>query len=98
MMSKILIANRGEIAVRIARACAERGVRFIGPSVEVLRRMGDKTEARQSMIQASVPVIPGTEGKLRDVTEAVALAEVHCQSRHIEVQVLGDGHGTRRSL
>lgn len=30
MMSKILIANRGEIAVRIARACAERGVRFIG--------------------------------------------------------------------
>jgi pyruvate carboxylase subunit A len=44
----------------LAEICAERGIKFIGPSAEVIRRMGDKTEARRSMIKAGVPVTPGT--------------------------------------
>src|SRR5690606_40176183 len=40
----------------LARICAERGIRFIGPSADVIARMGDKTEARRAMIAAGVPV------------------------------------------
>ena len=218
LISKILIANRGEIAVRIVRACAEmgitsvaiytdadrhalhvkkadeaynigpdsvagylnahrivnlavatgcdalhpgygflsenpllaetcmrRGIRFIGPSAEVIHRMGDKVEARHTMIAAGIPVIPGSEGNVGSVEEALELARGigypvmlkatsggggrgirRCQDpaelrrnydrvvseatkafgsaeiflekcivnpRHIEVQILGDGHG-----
>jgi acetyl/propionyl-CoA carboxylase alpha subunit len=69
MIKKILIANRGEIAVRIERACAEMGIRsvaiysdavFIGPSPDVIQRMGDKTGARRAMIAAGVPVVRGS--------------------------------------
>src|SRR5205823_1575238 len=43
-----------------ARACEAAGVIFIGPSVDVLERMGDKVAARQTAIDLNVPVIPGT--------------------------------------
>ena len=43
----------------LAEVCARRGIRFIGPSPSVIRRMGDKTEARRAMIDAGVPVTPG---------------------------------------
>jgi pyruvate carboxylase subunit A len=55
----------------LADICAERGIKFIGPSAEVIRRMGDKTEARRSMIKAGVPVTPGTEGNVADIAEAL---------------------------
>ncbi len=42
----------------LAEICAERGIKFIGPSAQVIRRMGDKTEARRSMIAAGVPCTP----------------------------------------
>ena len=59
----------------LAEICAERGIKFIGPSAEVIRRMGDKTEARRSMIKAGVPVTPGTEGNVADLAEALREAE-----------------------
>ena len=40
----------------LAKICAERGIKFIGPAADVITRMGDKTEARRSMIAAGVPV------------------------------------------
>ena len=55
----------------LAEICAERGIKFIGPSAEVIRRMGDKTEARRSMIKAGVPVTPGTEGNVSGIEEAL---------------------------
>jgi acetyl/propionyl-CoA carboxylase alpha subunit len=55
----------------LADICAERGIKFIGPSAEVIRRMGDKTEARRSMIKAGVPVTPGTEGNVSGIEEAL---------------------------
>ena len=48
----------------LAEACQRRGIRFIGPDSAVIRRMGGKAEARRSMIEAGVPVVPGTEGNL----------------------------------
>ncbi|KYO46755.1 hypothetical protein Y1Q_0015754 [Alligator mississippiensis] len=53
-----------------AQACAEAGVRFIGPSPEVVRKMGDKVEARTIAIAAGVPVVPGTDAPITSLTEA----------------------------
>jgi acetyl-CoA carboxylase biotin carboxylase subunit len=56
----------------ICRAC---GITFIGPSPEAIRLMGDKAQARQFARQAGVPVVPGSERPLRDVGEALELAD-----------------------
>lgn len=169
MIKKILIANRGEIAVRIVRACAEMGIRsvavysdadrhalhvkradesyslgqdplagylspqrlvslavetgcdalhpgygflsenahfselceqhgikFIGPSTEVIRRMGDKTEARRSMIAAGVPCTPGTEGNLADLAEAIREAARIGYPVMLKATSGGGGRGIRR--
>ena len=46
---------------RFARLCRESNIAFIGPSAEIISRMGDKDQARRTMIEAGVPVIPGTD-------------------------------------
>ncbi|XP_074861052.1 pyruvate carboxylase, mitochondrial [Carettochelys insculpta] len=53
-----------------AQACSEAGVRFIGPSPEVVRKMGDKVEARAIAIAAGVPVVPGTDSPISSLSEA----------------------------
>ena len=130
-----------------ARACADAGLTFIGPSPEVIDTMGGKTAARRAAIAAGVPVVPGTETLPESLTDealcdradevgyplfikavaggggrgmrrvddhdgvvaAVAAARSEAgaafgesavyferlveSARHVEVQVLGDGHG-----
>src|SRR5438093_6737810 len=132
-----------------AEACVNNGLTFIGPSAASMRAMGEKVEARRRMIEAGVPVVPGTTA-LRDeqaaVTEAarigypvlvkaaaggggigmrvaqraeelpaafeacrraaqasfaspdVYLERYLSHPRHIEMQVLADGHGTTLAL
>ncbi|MBN2031757.1 MAG: acetyl-CoA carboxylase biotin carboxylase subunit [Deltaproteobacteria bacterium] len=46
---------------KLAKACEQEGIKFIGPSSRVLELMGDKITARREMIKAGVPVVPGTE-------------------------------------
>ncbi|WP_455203046.1 acetyl-CoA carboxylase biotin carboxylase subunit [Kaarinaea lacus] len=169
MIKKLLIANRGEIAVRIARACAEmgirsvavyteadryslhvkktdeayslgpdsvagylnahrivnlavatgcdaihpgygflaenpelaltcekRGVRLVGPSAEVIRKMGNKIEARQCMISAGVPVIPGSEGNVDDLQHALKVAQEVGYPIMLKATAGGGGRGIRR--
>jgi pyruvate carboxylase subunit A len=169
MLKKVLIANRGEIAVRIVRACAEMGVRsvaiytepdryglhvkradeaymlgeaplagyldplrivnlaletgcdaihpgygflsenaefarlcevngliFIGPKSSVIHGMGDKTQARNSMRAANVPVTPGSEGNLKDLEEALTLAGEIGYPIMIKATSGGGGRGIRR--
>lgn len=169
MIKKVLIANRGEIAVRIVRACAEmgiksvaiytdadrhslhvkkadeaynlgpdsvagylnahrivnlavaagcdalhpgygflsenpqladicrrRGIRFIGPSAEVIHSMGDKIEARHAMIKAGIPVTPGSEGNVESVAEAVAIANSIGYPIMLKATSGGGGRGIRR--
>lgn len=169
MIKKVLIANRGEIAVRIARACAEMGIqsvavytdadrsslhlkkadeayslgpdsvsgylnahrivnlavatgcdalhpgygflsenpelaaicekrniRFIGPSADVIRRMGNKIEARESMVAAGLPVIPGSEGNVKNVEEAQQWAEKLGFPIMLKATAGGGGRGIRR--
>lgn len=50
-----------------ARRCEEEGVIFIGPSADVIAKMGIKTEARKIMKEAGVPVVPGTEKPVTDM-------------------------------
>lgn len=169
MFSKILIANRGEIAVRIIRACREMGVRtvavyseadrdalhtqladeavcigraassdsylnmerilsatvatkaqaihpgfgflsensrfvemcrkcnvtFIGPSAEVISRMGNKSEAKNTMRQAGVPVVPGTEEPVFTVEEARKAAAQIGYPVMIKASSGGGGKGMR---
>jgi len=53
-----------------ARACAEAGIKFVGPSVECLESLGDKTAARTIAINAGVPVLGGTKDSIESVAEA----------------------------
>ncbi|XP_054151115.1 pyruvate carboxylase, mitochondrial [Melozone crissalis] len=53
-----------------AQACLDAGVRFVGPRPEVVRKMGDKVEARAIAIAAGVPVVPGTPSPVSALAEA----------------------------
>ncbi len=53
-----------------ARRCQEAGIIFIGPRPETIKTMGDKISARQKMIDAGVPVVPGTRENLESVEDA----------------------------
>ena len=169
MIKKVLIANRGEIAVRIIRACREMGIQtvaiyseadkeavhtqladeaicigpapsvesylsmeriisatitsgadaihpgfgflsenskfaflceqchitFIGPSAEVIRKMGNKSQARNTMIEAGVPVIPGSKDPLYDVRSADVAAREVGYPVIIKAALGGGGKGMR---
>ena len=80
----------------LAEVCARRGIRFIGPGADVIRRMGDKRAARQAMIAAGVPVTPGTEGNLRDLDDARREAERVGYPVMLKATSGGGGRGIRR--
>ncbi|MCW8827984.1 MAG: acetyl-CoA carboxylase biotin carboxylase subunit [Gammaproteobacteria bacterium] len=80
----------------LAAICKRRGIRFIGPSAEVIQRMGDKTAARAAMIEAGVPVTPGSEGSLRDLEEAVTVAAGIGYPVMLKATSGGGGRGIRR--
>ncbi|MGX7195355.1 acetyl-CoA carboxylase biotin carboxylase subunit [Enterococcus olivae] len=172
MFSKILIANRGEIAVRIIRACRELGVRtvavyseadknalhteladeavcigpakatdsylnvqqilsaaivtkaeaihpgfgflsensrfasmceecnivFIGPKSQTIDDMGNKINARKLMIEADVPVIPGSDGSIADVEDALRIADEIGYPVMLKAAAGGGGKGIRKVL
>jgi acetyl-CoA carboxylase, biotin carboxylase subunit len=169
MLNKVLVANRGEIAVRIVRACQELGIKtvaafseadrdsmavrladesvcigppppaksylnppalisaamitgcdsvhpgygflsenpyfaemcvdcnlkFIGPTAETMRLMGDKSIGRQTMRSAGVPTVPGSEGELRSVEEAVEIARQIGYPVLLKPSAGGGGRGMR---
>ena len=171
MFNKILIANRGEIAVRIIRACREMGIRtvavyseadkdslhtlladeaicigpapssqsylnmerilsatvamkadaihpgfgflsenarfaklcqqcnitFIGPSAEIINRMGNKSEARNTMMQAGVPVVPGSKEPVYTAEDGLAMAKEIGFPVMIKASSVGGGKGMRIS-
>ncbi len=80
----------------LAEICAKRGIKFIGPSPKVIHRMGDKIQARQAMIDAGVPVVPGSKGNLNSVDEARTLAEKIGYPVMLKATNGGGGRGIRR--
>ncbi|MDX8125690.1 acetyl-CoA carboxylase biotin carboxylase subunit [Methylomonas sp. OY6] len=81
---------------QFAKACQERGLVFIGPSAEVIQRMGDKTEARSAMIAAGLPVTPGSDGNLDSVEHALQVAEQIGYPIMLKATSGGGGRGIRR--
>ncbi len=57
-----------------AQACAKAGILFVGPTVDQLQRLGDKTAARKIAAQANVPILSGTESAIQDANEGYAAA------------------------
>ncbi|MBL7726521.1 MAG: acetyl-CoA carboxylase biotin carboxylase subunit, partial [Dinghuibacter sp.] len=55
---------------KFAAICRQHGIKFIGPTPEMIDSMGDKITAKETMIKAGVPVVPGGEGLLQSVDEA----------------------------
>ncbi len=80
----------------LARACARRGLTFIGPSAPVIQRMGDKTEARFAMQRAGVPVTPGSPGNVASLEEASAIADEIGYPVMLKATSGGGGRGIRR--
>lgn len=80
----------------LARACERRGIRFIGPDADVIRRMGDKTEARRAMRAAGIPVTPGSDGNVKDLDEALGIAEEIGYPVMLKATAGGGGRGIRR--
>ena len=80
----------------LAAICARRGIRFIGPSPDVIRRMGDKIQARNAMIAAGIPVVPGSDHNLESVDEARALANRIGYPVMLKATNGGGGRGIRR--
>ena len=78
-----------------ARRCAEKGIVFIGPRPDVLDAMGDKRRARQVAIEAGVPVVPGTDGAIDDVTAVRAFAATHGYPFILKAAFGGGGRGMR---
>jgi pyruvate carboxylase len=78
-----------------ARSCYDHGIRFIGPSPEVMARMGDKVEARKAAIEAGVTVVPGTDGPITDVNEAADFVQKHGLPVIFKAAYGGGGRGMR---
>ncbi|MBU0621115.1 MAG: acetyl-CoA carboxylase biotin carboxylase subunit [Gammaproteobacteria bacterium] len=76
--------------------CARRGIKFIGPSTDVIQQMGDKVQARHAMIAAGIPCVPGSEGNLADVKEACVVAGKIGYPVMLKATNGGGGRGIRR--
>ncbi|HJG87359.1 pyruvate carboxylase [Pseudoflavonifractor capillosus] len=79
-----------------ARACEEAGIKFIGPSSEVLARMGDKLAAKATAIACGVPTIPGSDRPLKDADEALEKAISYGFPIILKAAAGGGGRGMRR--
>lgn len=75
--------------------CKEYGIKFIGPTADQIRMMGDKITAKETMIAAGVPVIPGSEGLLTNIEEGIELAEQMGYPVILKATAGGGGKGMR---
>lgn len=75
--------------------CELSGITFIGPSAEQIRTMGDKATARRIMTDVGVPVVPGSEGEVRDEDNALEIAEEIGFPVMIKASAGGGGKGMR---
>lgn len=82
---------------RFAELCEKCNITFIGPSAAVIGKMGNKSEARKTMMEAGVPVIPGGKEAVRQVQEAKAMAERIGFPVMIKASSGGGGKGMRIS-
>ena len=78
-----------------AEVCAEYGVKFIGPTPEQIRKMGDKITAKETMIKANVPVVPGSDGLIKDINQGLKVAKGISYPVILKATAGGGGKGMR---
>src|SRR5246127_4263512 len=80
---------------RFAHACAEAGIKFIGPTAASMEMMGSKTRARQHMEKANIPFVPGTSRGVDSPEEAACVAEKIGYPIMLKAAAGGGGKGMR---
>lgn len=75
--------------------CAKHNIKFIGPSVEAMALMSDKSKAKQVMMRAGIPVVPGSDGAIKDIEMAKKLASEIGYPVIIKAAAGGGGRGMR---
>lgn len=83
---------------QFAKLVMQCGMIFIGPSPEIIDKMGDKNHARQMMIEANVPVIPGSKDILNTEEDAIAMADSIGYPVLIKASNGGGGRGMRKAM
>ena len=78
-----------------AELCAQCCIKFVGPPTDAIRKMGDKSGARQTMQDAGVPVVPGSEGELHTIEETRHWAEQVGFPLRLKASAGGGGRGMR---
>ena len=80
---------------QFAKICEESNIKFIGPSYKVIELMGNKSNAKELMKSAGVPVIPGSDGSVKDINEALKIAKKIGYPIMLKAATGGGGKGIR---
>ncbi len=80
---------------KFSQICADHGIKFIGPTPEMINKMGDKITAKETMIKAGVPVVPGGQGLLESIEQTKELAKVVGYPVILKATAGGGGKGMR---
>lgn len=80
---------------RFSEICGDSGIKFIGPTPDQIRAMGDKITAKETMIRAGVPVVPGSGGLLESVDQAKGMAQEIGYPIILKATAGGGGKGMR---
>ncbi|MFN5628686.1 MAG: biotin carboxylase N-terminal domain-containing protein, partial [Bacteroidota bacterium] len=80
---------------KFSKLCQEHGIKFIGASPEMIEGMGDKSNAKDTMKKAGVPTIPGSDGLLTDIDEAIKVAKAMKYPVILKATAGGGGKGMR---
>ena len=80
---------------KFAKICEESNIKFIGPSYKVIELMGNKSNAKELMKKAGVPVIPGSEGKVEDIEDAKKICKEIGYPVMLKASAGGGGKGIR---
>ena len=78
-----------------AEVCEQYGIKFIGPSASMIRSMGDKITAKETMIKAKVPVVPGSDGAVTDIKKGLIDAKRIGYPVILKATAGGGGKGMR---
>jgi acetyl-CoA carboxylase biotin carboxylase subunit len=80
---------------KFSQICADHGIKFIGPTPDMINKMGDKITAKETMIKAGVPVVPGGQGLLESIEHTKELVKVVGYPVILKATAGGGGKGMR---
>ena len=78
-----------------ARICEEMGIKFVGPNYKLIELLGNKSKAKETMKNAGVPVVQGSEGLIKSKEEAIQIAEKIKYPVMLKASAGGGGKGIR---